>query len=355
MKKVKVFFYLSLILLLISCAKSNSPVTLTQNLSMKIPLRDAYLHGYDIQTITATITKSAFIESTELTINDSIATGSFTELTPDTYDVEVSAYDSNNQLLAQGQSEVVIFAGQTTECHITLQFDQLTGDLDIIVHLDFPDQYDSVLFIGNSYTYYNDGINQHLEQMMHEHQNSDNFISNRVTYGGYTLEAHFNNETTISSIESGNWDLVILQEQSTRPIDNKKLMFDYATKLDSVIIENESETGFFMTWAREYDQTMIDSLSQAYIDIADSLTAELSPVGFAFKEVYDNTNIQLYAGDGSHPSDQGTYLATCMFFCLVTGESPENIEYNMSGEISNTERDQLQTIAWEVYQDHRVD
>ncbi|PID29712.1 MAG: hypothetical protein CSB55_01445 [Candidatus Cloacimonadota bacterium] len=353
MKKIRIIFYAITFLLFLSCAKSNNPELLTENISLNIPLKNAYQAGYDIDRISATIFKDAFSESINLLIEDSIATGSFLNLEPDTYEIEVSAFDAENNLLAFGEGEVTVIAGQTAECHITLHFDELTGDVNIIVHFDFPDRWDSVLFIGNSYTYANSGLDTHLENMMREYENSDNFTASRVTYGGYTLEDHFNNPNTIEAIESGNWDLVILQEQSMRPIMNKRLMFKYATKLDSVITENGEDTGFFMTWAREYNQAMTESLSQAYIEIADSLNAALAPVGLAFSEVYANTNINIYSNDGSHPSPQGTYLAACMFFCLITDNSPEGLIYDMNGSIDETEKNQLQTMAWDVYQENK--
>jgi len=53
------------------------------------------------------------------------------------------------------------------------------------------------------------------------------------------------------------------------------------------------------------------------------VNGSVSPVGVAWKYVRDNhPAIVLYAGDGSHPSYEGTYLAACTFYASVFRKSP---------------------------------
>ena len=47
----------------------------------------------------------------------------------------------------------------------------------------------------------------------------------------------------------------------------------------------------------------------------------MCPVGIARQNVMMlRPDINLYAGDGSHPSPEGTYLAACTFFTVLTGQ-----------------------------------
>jgi hypothetical protein len=46
-----------------------------------------------------------------------------------------------------------------------------------------------VLFVGNSYTSYNDGLDKQLERL------APSIVTERVTYGGFTLENHWTDGT----------------------------------------------------------------------------------------------------------------------------------------------------------------
>jgi PKD repeat protein len=69
-------------------------------------------------------------------------------------------------------------------------------------------------------------------------------------------------------------------------------------------------------------------LRNAYVRIADSTQSSVAPVGIAWKYVRDNyPTINLYQGDGSHPSAEGTYLAACTFYASVFRKSPVGASY----------------------------
>ena len=72
----------------------------------------------------------------------------------------------------------------------------------------------NVLFLGNSYT----GVNN-LPLLTYNLAlslgDTINYDSN--TPGGYTYEGHSTNATSLAKIAQGNWDFVVLQEQSQKP------------------------------------------------------------------------------------------------------------------------------------------
>ena len=108
-----------------------------------------------------------------------------------------------------------------------------------------------VLFLGNSYTSVNN-----LPQIVADVAASlgDTLIFDSNSPGGYTFQGHSTDATSLAKIALGNWDYVILQEQSQRPsfpISQVETdVFPYAHILDSIInAENQcAETVFFMTW-----------------------------------------------------------------------------------------------------------
>ena len=218
-----------------------------------------------------------------------------------------------------------------------------------------------VLFLGNSYTWSND-----LPQMVADVANStgDNLVFDSYAPGGYTLQGHSTNPTSLAKIAIGNWDYVVLQEQSqfpSFPISQVKTgIFPYAHFLDSVInAENPcGETVFYMTWGRKNGDAFncaswppvctylgMDSLlNLRYRIMADSNNAILSPVGAVWKYIRQNfPSIELYESDESHPSVAGTYAAACCFYTTLFRKDPTAITFNTT--LSNSDAANIRTAA----------
>ena len=203
-----------------------------------------------------------------------------------------------------------------------------------------------VLFIGNSYT----GVNN-LPQMTADLTDSagDSLIFDAYNPGGQTFQGHFADPIVASRIAQGNWDFVILQEQSQRPAFSDwqvaEEVFPYAHKLDSMVRTHNpcGETLFYMTWGRKNGDasncpfwppictyTGMDSLLHLrYMQMADDNDAAVSPVGRVWHNIRDNyPNLELYSGDESHPAVAGTYAAACTFYTTIFGKNPLQITSN---------------------------
>jgi hypothetical protein len=167
--------------------------------------------------------------------------------------------------------------------------------------------------------------------------------------GGYTLQDHYDDPACTGMIKHGSWDLVVMQEQSTRPVTDPDLMWEYAALLADVIESSGARPGFFMTWAREYDPSMTDPLDEAYSHAGAQVDGMVSPVGLAWERVREvQPLIDLYDQDGSHPSPAGTYLAACTMYAAIMGESPAGIEYCCDPGLSAEDRALIQQCAWEA-------
>jgi hypothetical protein len=59
-----------------------------------------------------------------------------------------------------------------------------------------------VLFIGNSYTFVNDGLDKQLEKL------APSTETERIALGGYTLEKHWYDGNALRKIREGKWDYV---------------------------------------------------------------------------------------------------------------------------------------------------
>lgn len=195
----------------------------------------------------------------------------------------------------------------------------------------------------------------------------DTLFFDSNTPGGYTLEGHSTNETSLNKIKSGDWDFVVLQEQSQRPsLPIAQVMedvFPYARILDSIINEFNPccETVFYMTWGRKNGDVsncdiwppvctyegMDSLLNLRYRMMADSNDAILSPVGAVWHHIREHyPEIELYSADESHPSVAGTYAAACCFYSSLFRKDPEIISFNPS--LPPAESAHIRTAAREM-------
>jgi hypothetical protein len=201
-----------------------------------------------------------------------------------------------------------------------------------------------ILFIGNSYTYINNGVDRKLKGM------APTSRITRVAKPGYTLADHWNDSSALKAIRKGGWEVVVLQEQSQTPVIDQVKFYDYVRKFDKEIKQVGAQTILFMTWERpdsvQYGVTT-DNLAQAYRSIGWELGDIVAPVGLAFRRsLEENPELILNTSDG-HPTNLGTYLAACVLYETIFGESPVGNPYSDSS-ITMKEREFLQQIAAKI-------
>jgi hypothetical protein len=190
----------------------------------------------------------------------------------------------------------------------------------------------NVLFIGNSYTAFN---NLPAIFVALSRAGGHKVASQSLSEGGWTLAEHASAAETLSALNSRPWDYVILQEQSEIPAEaasREELMDPAARTLVNEIESTGSTPVFFLTWAHrdglpaaglEDYQAMQIALDQGYLEIARELQVEVAPVGAAWGSALEtDPALTLWQADGSHPTPSGTYLAACVFYAVLFQESP---------------------------------
>ncbi len=218
-----------------------------------------------------------------------------------------------------------------------------------------------VLFIGNSYTAVNN-----LPQMVSDMASStgDILIYDSNTPGGYRFMDHASDQTTLAKINSENWDYVALQAQSQETSLSEAQMqaevYPYAELLSNAICNNYecSQPLFYMTWGRKNGDTancpirpwvctyeeMDDIIKTTYIFMAESNEAELAPAGAVWRYIRENhPDIELYSGDGSHPSLAGSYAVACAFYAMIYKKDPTSVPWNST--LNETEANLIKAAA----------
>ena len=204
----------------------------------------------------------------------------------------------------------------------------------------FAQQTRAALFLGNSYTYVND-----LPKMIADVAltTGDTLIYDSNTPGGYTLQQHSTNATTLAMISTGAWDFVVLQEQSqlpSFPIEQVEVeVFPYTALLDSLISQaNPAPRPFFyMTWGRKNGDAMTVRSGRRYAPIQVWMTCcgngmrswppitrpFVSPAGAVWRYIREtDPTIELYSADESHPSVAGTFATACAFYSVMFRKDP---------------------------------
>jgi len=211
-----------------------------------------------------------------------------------------------------------------------------------------------VLFIGNSYTSNHD-LPGMLAALVAAADLPTKLQVETDLADNATLEDHWGARSVRDRIRSRNWDFVVLQEQSLRPLKAPDRMEKYARLLHAAIRKREAKTVLFLTWARKAKPKTQKELNRVYYKVAASLKARVVPVGPAWARVRrERPKLKLFAHDGSHPTQAGTYLAACVFYAVLTGRSPvglpAKVAYRDDGlvELKPAVANYLQKTAWKT-------
>lgn len=194
----------------------------------------------------------------------------------------------------------------------------------------------SVLFVGNSFIFYND-LPKILESLAKAL--GQNLCTDSVVEGGSNLSYLLDDKRAIAQSFKEklkkNWDMIIFQEQSFIPaIKNMREQSMYPALRKLVTMIDKAKPMLFMTWAYKDGvkddagsfgtfEEMQSAISEGYEQIAKELSIEVVPVGQAFLKAKQQ-GIELWDQDKKHPSLAGSYLSACVFYAVIFNKSPES-------------------------------
>jgi hypothetical protein len=182
-----------------------------------------------------------------------------------------------------------------------------------------------VLFIGNSLTYGNRLPD--MVKFLAGHAPQPLAIEvDSITVGGAKLEKHWNAGDALKRIRAGGWTYVVLQDYSTVALTDKDAMFKHIRLFDAEIKKSGAKTLLYMTWALKKAPDTQSTIANAYQEIGREVGARVIPVGLArAAALTSNPAAAIYTTDGKHPTSQGTYLAACLFYAMLSGQSPKGL------------------------------
>jgi hypothetical protein len=185
-----------------------------------------------------------------------------------------------------------------------------------------------VLFIGNSYIFFNN-----LPQMVSLLSDSLNtkLICKQSTLAGATLGDHWNSRYGIQTraiLEQEKFDIVIIQDNSMWPLEHADSVLMFGKLFCDLIKSKNAIPYLYNTWSRENTPQTQAAINKVYEALALQTQSVLVPVGSVWAEAkIQKPSVQLYIFDESHPSWQGTFLTALCFVKKITGKLPENYPF----------------------------
>ncbi len=210
-----------------------------------------------------------------------------------------------------------------------------------------------ILFVGNSLTYWNDGLDVHLERFAASAKPFLSVTTGRSVVPGAFLKSLWLRQEPRQAIGTGNYDVVVLQE------DLPETTVDDFRQHARLFVAEAHKAGarpvLLMAWAYErLGWITMDGIARAHREAAAELNVDVAPVGLAWQRASaQRPELTLYAPDREHPSLHGSYLATAVVYAVVFGRNPTGVLYTPAGATAE-DAQFLQNVAWETLQAYRA-
>jgi hypothetical protein len=224
----------------------------------------------------------------------------------------------------------------------------------------------SVLWVGNSFFYYNNSMHGHVGNLLSAakvsgvRQTSATISGSGINW--HDVSAHFkpggvgsysfgaDNSVKFNTFDRP-FDAVIMMDCSQCPIHPQlqSVFFEYAKRHSDTVRSNGAEPVLFASWAYKDKPEMTEQLLAEYVKAGKANHAQVLPAGLAFaNSIKARPDLNLYVADLRHPSPAGTYLAACVVTASLFKVNPIGSSYTagLTPEIAQ----HLQRVAWETVQ-----
>ena len=200
-----------------------------------------------------------------------------------------------------------------------------------------------VLFIGNSYTYYNE-MPKELFAKMAESVGIDVRVR-AITKGGESLKGHLTEghdtyEAVADVFENEKYDIAVFQEQSDRPAIDPEEYFSALGALAERARKSGAECIVYATWPKQTGHKnlerfgitkgeMAKMLDASFERAREKFGARVAYAGKCFAEVEKTAaHIDVYNSDLTHPSYAGSYAAALCILNAAFGVDPGEVVFD---------------------------
>jgi hypothetical protein len=205
----------------------------------------------------------------------------------------------------------------------------------------------SVIYIGNSFFYYNNSMHGHIALMVREGMKDHKYRASSVTISGsgldwHNVDAYFqpngigrysfvgDNEVVFNPPAGKLFEVAVMMDCSQCPVHPtlSKVFAEYTKKHSDTVRKHGGKPAFFMSWAYQDKPEMTEQLAEAYTKAGNEHKALVIPAGLAFaRSIAQKPDLNLYVADKRHPSLAGTYLASAVTYMTLFGKTPVGLKY----------------------------
>ena len=192
----------------------------------------------------------------------------------------------------------------------------------------------SILWVGNSFFYYNNSMHNHYGQLVRAAGEKSRSTSSTISGSGldwHDMESlmrpdglgrySFVGDNEIRFNPPGKqYEAALMMDCSQCPVHPQlQGAFHAAVKKDAEILKHAGvRPMLFMSWAYKDKPEMTAQLAEEYTKAGNEVDALVIPAGLAFaRSVSKRPELELYAKDKRHPSLAGTYLAACTVYASL--------------------------------------
>lgn len=184
---------------------------------------------------------------------------------------------------------------------------------------------------------------------------------------GRTLLYHYNDAMSHQIALNGDWDIVIMQEQSALPREFPEIFMQTLQLWKRAFIKKNGAAEPLILLPMNWGYSDCDStefkqqtrkLEKSYLNAQRDIPCiEICPVGLAYEIILDQDGAEAFASlycDRMHPTLKASYLAACMEYAVIFCEDPESITY-IPEELAKADADAMKKVAsqaikrWRAY------
>ena len=209
----------------------------------------------------------------------------------------------------------------------------------------------NILFVGNSYTYYNDMPTKLFAPIARAAGYTVNVTA--LTEGGHHLWEYASELDTMGAqlhallgkSTGKKFDIVILQEQSNTPISNPRRFYSGVRDVCAMVKAHnaDAEIVLYATWGYQAGhenltkygkntQEMEMKLRAAYTAIGEEMGLQVAYAGAGMTYALEHSSVGLYNADRTHPSLAGSAIAAWTIFSTIFRVHPDTVTY--TGDIT---------------------
>ena len=180
----------------------------------------------------------------------------------------------------------------------------------------------AILFVGNSLTYFND-MPEIVAAISLGAEDDPPMRVGMVAFPGFHLEDHWNQGEALDAIDSGDWDVVVLQQGPTTLPESRAHLVEWAGRFAERIRAAGAEPALYSVWPTDGTEAGYDATLASYAAAADAVDGILIPAGEAWRAARErDSTLDFTLNDGFHPSLLGSVVVAYSIWHAVGGRTP---------------------------------